>query len=148
MVCSQPLFPAARGGLATGDGEGEEDPDIHLPPGLVEELRLWDTGNYRNRVLNPLAEEAGAAQTEFSDPASHDGNTGAEHGFGERHSGAPAAREGRHNGQRVHAGVAGEREEDGRRRVRHAHKRRESEDTLKDLPQKAANSSEELAVSI
>ena len=58
--------------------------DIHLPPGLAEELRLWkqetsqaspngvvspdafifpnsrrgfmDTGNYRNRVLNPLAE--------------------------------------------------------------------------------------------
>src|SRR5487761_1274120 len=27
MVCSQPLFPAARGGLATGDGESEEDPD-------------------------------------------------------------------------------------------------------------------------
>jgi integrase len=58
--------------------------DVHLPPGLAEELRLWeqetakasphgvvsrdafifpnsrggfmDTGNYRNRVLNPLAE--------------------------------------------------------------------------------------------
>ena len=53
--------------------------DVHLPPGLAVELRLWkqenrraspdafifrnsrggfmDTGNYRNRVLNPLAEK-------------------------------------------------------------------------------------------
>jgi hypothetical protein len=58
--------------------------------------------------------EAGAAQAEFSDSAPHNGDTGAEHGFGEGHSGAPAACEGRHNGQRVHAGVAGERKEDGR----------------------------------
>jgi len=37
-----------------------------------------------------------------------------EHGFSEGHPGAPAACEGRHHGQRVHAGVAEEREQDGR----------------------------------
>jgi len=115
---------------------------VHLPPGLAQELRLWkqenakaspdgvvspdafifpnsrggfmDTGNYRNRVLNPLAEKLELPKLNFSDSAPHNGDTGAEHGFGEGHSGAPAACEGRHNGQRVHAGVAGERKEDGR----------------------------------
>jgi integrase len=61
--------------------------DIHLPPGLATELRLWkkenpkaspdafifpnsrggfmDTGNYRNRVLNPLAESLGLPKLNF-----------------------------------------------------------------------------------
>ena len=67
--------------------------DVHLPPGLAEELRLWkqetaktspkgtvspdafifpnsrggfmDTGNYRNRVLNPLAERLGLPKLNF-----------------------------------------------------------------------------------
>jgi integrase len=67
--------------------------DIHLPVGLAEELRLWkeetakasrrkivsadafifpnsrggfmDTGNYRNRVLNPLAEKLGLPKLNF-----------------------------------------------------------------------------------
>jgi integrase len=67
--------------------------DVHLPAGLVEELRLWkaecatasktgivspdafifpnsrggflDTGNYRNRVLNPLAEKLGLPKLNF-----------------------------------------------------------------------------------
>lgn len=67
--------------------------DVHLPPGLAEELRLWkqeaakaspngvvspdafifpnsrggfmDTGNYRNRVLNPLAEKLGLPKLNF-----------------------------------------------------------------------------------
>ena len=61
--------------------------DIHLPPGLATELRLWkkenpkaspdafifpnsrggfmDTGNYRNRVLNPLAERLGLPKLNF-----------------------------------------------------------------------------------
>ena len=55
-----------------------------------------DTGNYRNRVLNPLAERLGIPETEFSDSAPHDGDTSAEHGFGERHPGALAACKGRH----------------------------------------------------
>jgi integrase len=67
--------------------------DVHLPDGLAEELRLWkkeaakasrrgvvspdafifpntrggfiDTGNYRNRVLNPLAEKLGLPKLNF-----------------------------------------------------------------------------------
>jgi len=67
--------------------------DVHLPPGLAEELGLWkqetakatpkavvspdafifpnsrggflDTGNYRNRVLNPLAEKLGLPKLNF-----------------------------------------------------------------------------------
>ena len=66
--------------------------DVHLPVGLAEELRLWkqenakmslskvapaafifpntrdgfmDTGNYRNRVLNPLAEQLGLPKLNF-----------------------------------------------------------------------------------
>jgi integrase len=67
--------------------------DVHLPAGLAEELRLWkqentkasakgfvspdafifpntrggfmDTGNYRNRVLNPLAEKLGLPKLNF-----------------------------------------------------------------------------------
>jgi integrase len=66
--------------------------DVHLPAGLAEELRLWkeenaqisglrvephafifpntrggflDTGNYRNRVLNPLAERLGLPKLNF-----------------------------------------------------------------------------------
>ena len=67
--------------------------DVHLPTGLAEELRLWkleaaeasrtgvvspdafifpntrggflDTGNYRNRVLNPLAEKLGIPKLNF-----------------------------------------------------------------------------------
>jgi integrase len=67
--------------------------DVHLPPGLADELRLWkqeaaksspnglispdafifpnsrggfiDTGNYRNRVLNPLAEKLGLPKLNF-----------------------------------------------------------------------------------
>jgi integrase len=67
--------------------------DVHLPPGLAEELRLWkqetakaspngvvspgtfifpnsrggfmDTGNYRNRVLNPLADKLGLPKLNF-----------------------------------------------------------------------------------
>lgn len=67
--------------------------DVHLPPGLAEELRLWkqetakassnglvspdafifpnsrggfmDTGNYRNRVLNPLAERLDLPKLNF-----------------------------------------------------------------------------------
>jgi integrase len=66
--------------------------DVHLPVGLAEELRLWkqenakmspskvasaafifpntrggfmDTGNYRNRVLNPLAEQLGFPKLNF-----------------------------------------------------------------------------------
>jgi integrase len=67
--------------------------DVHLPSGLAEELRLWkqetatksrnrsvsqdafifpnsrggflDTGNYRNRVLNPLAEKLGLPKLNF-----------------------------------------------------------------------------------
>jgi integrase len=67
--------------------------DVHLPPGLAEQLRLWkeetttasphgavdpdafifpnsrggfmDTGNYRNRVLNPLGERLGLPKLNF-----------------------------------------------------------------------------------
>jgi integrase len=67
--------------------------DVHLPAGLADELRLWkketakasrrgvvspyafifpnlrggfmDTGNYRNRVLNPLAEKLGLPKLNF-----------------------------------------------------------------------------------
>jgi integrase len=67
--------------------------DVHLPSGLADELRLWkqetakaspkgavspdafifpnsrggfmDTGNYRNRVLNPLAERLGLPKLNF-----------------------------------------------------------------------------------
>ena len=65
--------------------------DVHLPPGLAEELGLWkqetaastgvvfpdafifpnsrggfmDTENYRNRVLNPLAEKLGLPKLNF-----------------------------------------------------------------------------------
>lgn len=67
--------------------------DVHLPPGLADELKIWkqetatkfqggivpeeafifpnarggvmDTGNYRNRVLNPLAERLGLPKLNF-----------------------------------------------------------------------------------
>ena len=76
-------FGKTRGSLTT----------VHLPSGLAEELRLWkqenakaslngvvspdafifpnsrggfmDTGNYRNRVLNPLAEKLGLPKLNF-----------------------------------------------------------------------------------
>jgi integrase len=82
--------------------------DVHLPSGLAVELRLWkeesaksskngfvagtpsplpntrggflDTGNYRNSVLNPLAETLGLPEAELPGDAPHDGDAGAEHG--------------------------------------------------------------------
>ena len=124
---------------------------VHLPDGLANELRLWkleckkastqeaspdafmfpnadggfmDTANYRFRVLKPLAEEAGYPEAELPDPAPDDGDTGAEHGVGEGHPGAPAALAARHDGQRVHAGAAGERAADGRIGLSNADERR------------------------
>ena len=57
---------------------------------------------------------AGNRAAELPDPAPNDGDPGAEHGFGKGHPGAPAAFAARHDGQRIHAGVAGERPADGR----------------------------------
>src|SRR6185437_6544050 len=65
-------------------------------------------------------------ETELSGHAPHHGNSGAEHGISEGHPGTPAAREGGHHRQRVHAGVAGERKEDGRIGLHHARERREA----------------------
>ena len=70
-----------------------------------------DTGNYRNRVLNPLVARLGLPKLNFQVLRLSMATQGAEHGFGEGHPGAPAACEGRYNGQRVHVGVAGAREE-------------------------------------
>jgi hypothetical protein len=68
--------------------------------------------------------EAEGAQTEFPNFAPDDGDTGAEHGISEGHSGAPASLESRHHGQRVHAGSPRKCEADGGFRVLHAHGKR------------------------
>jgi hypothetical protein len=98
--------------------------------------------------MKSAGRKARSAQAEFSSDAPHDGNSGAEHGFGQGHPGAPAAREGRHNGQRVYAGVAGEREEDGGSVYTMLMKGGESQQASEELLPNATNVAEELAVSI
>jgi integrase len=90
--------------------------DIYLPAGLATELLRWkevcsnsspdafhfcERGRRRNgyRELpesrsESFGREAGASQAELPGDASHHGDTGAEHGIGEGHSGTPAACEG------------------------------------------------------
>ena len=60
----------------------------------IREAAFMDTGNYRNRVLKPLAEKLRSSKAEFPDSAPNDGDTGAADGIGEGHSGSPAALEG------------------------------------------------------
>ena len=121
--------------------------DVHLPPELAEELRLWKSENpkagpdsfifpnSRGRVSGheelsqsctyAFGQEVGSAEGELSNPAPHHGNPSTEHGLGEGHSGTLEACEGRYHCQRVHAGVAGEREDDGRIGLRDDQERRD-----------------------
>jgi integrase len=146
--------------------------DVHRPSGLAEELRLWkeesakaskkgvvardafifpntrggflDTGNYRNRVLNPLPETLGLPKLNFPGDAPHDGHAGADYGIGEGHSVAPAARTGRYHSQRVHAGTARERQKNGRIGLHDADERRRVTEVFRGF---ATNASKGLAVS-
>jgi hypothetical protein len=58
-----------------------------------------DTGNYRNRVLNPLAEKLELPKLNFQILRRTMATQAQSMGFGEGHPGAPAACEGRHHGQ-------------------------------------------------
>jgi K+-transporting ATPase ATPase C chain len=76
----------------------------------------------------PGAEAAGRgarySEAQLPGVVANDGDPGPEDGIGERHPGASAAFEARHDGQRVHAGTAGERPGDGRIGLRDADGRR------------------------
>jgi hypothetical protein len=81
-------------------------PSFFPTPGFV------DTGNYRNRILTPLAEKLGLPKLNFQ-VLRRTMATLAALGVGEGHPSSPAALQGRHHGQRVHAGTAGECRADG-----------------------------------
>ena len=58
-----------------------------VPPGAFifpnADGGFLDVGNYRFRVLTPLAEKLGIPRAELSDPAADDGHAGAEDGIGQ-----------------------------------------------------------------
>jgi len=109
--------------------------DVHLPKGMADNLWLWkqecprsspeafilpntdggflDTGNYRNRVLTPLAEKLGLPKLNFQ-VLRRTMATLAQKKGSVRHSSSSAAREGGYHGRRVHAEPAGKRKADGR----------------------------------
>jgi integrase len=150
--------------------------DVHLPPGLAEELRLWeretakaspngvvspdafifpnsrggfmDTGNYRNRVLNPLAERLEIPKLNFQilrrTMATQAQSMGSVKDIQAHLRHAKADTTANEYMQELPESV--------KRMVGDVYamlmKGGESQHSLKHLPQKAANSSEELAVSI
>jgi integrase len=150
--------------------------DVHLPSGLAEELRLWkqetaqaspnevvspdafifpnsrggfmDTGNYRNRVLNPLAEKLGLPKLNFQvmrrTMATQAQSMGSVKDIQAHLRHAKADTTANEYMQELPESV--------KRMVGEVYamlmKGGESQESLEHLPQKAANSSEELAVSI
>ena len=150
--------------------------DVHLPPGLAEELRLWeqetaktspngvvsrdafifpnsrggfmDTGNYRNRVLNPLAERLEIPKLNFQilrrTMATQAQSMGSVKDIQAHLRHAKADTTANEYMQELPESV--------KRMVGEVYamltKGGESQESLQHLPQKAANSSEELAVSI
>jgi integrase len=149
--------------------------DVHLPPGLAEELRLWkqetakaspnevvsqdafifpnsrggfmDTGNYRNRVLNPLAERMEIPKLNFQilrrTMATQAQSMGSVKDIQAHLRHAKAETTANEYMQELPESV--------KRMVGEVYamltKGGESQESLQHLPQKAANSSEELAVS-
>ena len=144
--------------------------DVHLPPGLAAELRLWkkenpkaspdafifpnsrggfmDTGNYRNRVLNPLAERLGLPKLNFQvmrrTMATQAQNMGSVKDIQAHLRHAKADTTANEYMQELPESV--------RKMVGEVYamltKGGESQESLKHLPQKATNSCEELAVSV
>ncbi len=150
--------------------------DVHLPPGLAEELRLWeqetakaspkgivsrdafifpnsrggfmDTGNYRNRVLNPLAERLEIPKLNFQilrrTMATQAQSMGSVKDIQAHLRHAKADTTANEYMQELPESV--------KRMVGEVYamltKGGESQDSLKHLPQKAAKASEQVAVSI
>jgi integrase len=150
--------------------------DVHLPAGLAEELRLWkqetakaspngvvspdafifpnsrggfmDTGNYRNRVLNPLAERLEIPKLNFQilrrTMATQAQSMGSVKDIQAHLRHAKADTTANEYMQELPESV--------KRMVGEVYamltKGGESQESLQHLPQKAANSSERLAVSI
>ena len=150
--------------------------DVHLPAGLAEELRLWkqetakaspngvvspdafifpnsrggfmDTGNYRNRVLNPLAERLEIPKLNFQilrrTMATQAQSMGSVKDIQAHLQHAKADTTANEYMQELPESV--------KRMVGEVYamltKGGESQESLQHLPQKAANSSEGLAVSI
>ena len=150
--------------------------DVHLPPGLAEELRLWkqetakaspnpvvspdafifpnsrggfmDTGNYRNRVLNPLAERLEIPKLNFQilrrTMATQAQSMGSVKDIQAHLRHAKADTTANEYMQELPESV--------KRMVGEVYamltKGGESQESLQHLPQKAANSSEGLALSI
>ena len=150
--------------------------DVHLPPGLAEELRLWkqetanaspngvvshdafifpnsrggfmDTGNYRNRILNPLAERLEIPKLNFQilrrTMATQAQSMGSVKDIQAHLRHAKADTTANEYMQELPESV--------KRMVGEVYamltKGGESQESLQHLPQKAANSSEGLAVSI
>ncbi len=150
--------------------------DVHLPPGLAEELGLWkqeiakaspngvvspdafifpnsrggfmDTGNYRNRVLNPLAEKLGLPKLNFQvmrrTMATQAQSMGSVKDIQAHLRHAKADTTANEYMQELPESV--------KKMVGSVYtmlmKGGESQESLKRLPQKAANSCEEVAVSI
>jgi integrase len=118
---------------------------VHLPDGLARELLLWkaespnpspdaflfpnadggflDVGNYRYRVLKPLAELLGIPKLTFQ-VLRRTMATQAQNMGSVKDIQAHLRPEGGHDRQRVHAGAAGERAGDGWIGVRDAGERR------------------------
>jgi integrase len=149
--------------------------DVHLPSGLAEELRLWkqetakaspngvvspgafifpnsrggfmDTGNYRNRVLNPLADKLGLPKLNFQvmrrTMATQAQSMGSVKDIQAHLRHAKADTTANEYMQELPESV--------KKMVESVYtmlmKGGESQESLKHLPQKAANSCEELAVS-
>ena len=114
--------------------------DVLLPKGMVDDLWLWkqecpdsspdsfifpntdggfmDTGNYRNRILIPLAEKLGLPKLNFQVLRRTMATLAQGKGSVKDIQSSHAALLGRHHSQRVYAGVAGECWADGRIDVR------------------------------
>src|SRR5437899_12844911 len=91
--------------------QGQFARSLHVPE------RRWRLHGCQ-QLSFPGAEASGGSsrdsKAELPGDATDDGDPGPEDGIGEGHLGAPAALPARYDGQRVHAGAAGERTGDGR----------------------------------
>ena len=79
-----------------------------------EEERLHPHGQLPRPGAKEAGRAVGAGEAEFPGAAAHDGNAGPDQRRRQRRAGHPGTQQGRHHGQRVHAGDRGRCQADAR----------------------------------